>query len=305
MLSTPTARRRAGAYAVLVAVAIALLALSSTGPLLELRRGVGFAMAPLQSALRDGTRQVTSLFAAIGEIERLRVANAELSERVQELEAANRQLEGIRIQNEQLTELLEVRSSLAFDTVAAEVISRRLTEQERVVTLSKGAEAGIREDDIVVAGGGALVGQVIGVGQGFSHVLLLSDSRFRVVGLDESTRSSGLVVGQFDRPLLMQDVPATEEIIVGDTVVTAGIDLGGGIRSPFPGGLVIGTLVDVQRSATDVLQTGLIQPAAPLDRIEYVLVIVNYASGAPTDEPGASPGSSPGVSPLPTLIPAP
>ena len=153
MLTKSAARRRGVTYAVLVAISIVLLALSASEPLLELRRGVGFAMAPLQGALRDTTRQVTSVFAAIGEIERLRVLNEQLSQRAQELELENRQLDSIRRQNEQLAELLEVRSSLAYRTVAAEVISRRLTAQERVMTLSRGADAGIREGDVVLAGG--------------------------------------------------------------------------------------------------------------------------------------------------------
>jgi rod shape-determining protein MreC len=301
MLSSPTARRRGVLYAVLVAATLLLLAFSASEPLLELRRGVGFAMAPIQGALRDGTRQVTSIFAAIGEIERLRVLNAELSQRAQELELENRQLESIRLQNEQLAELLDVRASLSYNTVAAQVISRRVTAGERVVTLGRGSEAGVREGDVVIAGGGALVGQVVAVGTGFSHVHLLSDSRFRVVGLDEETRSTGLVVGQLDRPLSMINIPATEEISVGDSVITAGIDLGGGIRSPFPRGLLIGTVVDVQASPAEVIQSALLLPAAPLERVEYVLVITDYVTGPPVEAPGESP------LPLPveTVVPAP
>jgi cell shape-determining protein MreC len=99
----------------------------------------------------------------------------------------------------------------------------------------------------------------------------------------------------------MINIPATEQIAVGDTVVTAGIDLGGGIRSPFPRGLLIGTVVDVQRSPVEVLQSALVLPAAPLDRLEYVLVIVDYAASQPSIEPGASPEPSPSA----TFIPAP
>ncbi|HVM30078.1 MAG TPA: rod shape-determining protein MreC [Candidatus Limnocylindrales bacterium] len=304
MLSSPSARRRGAIYAVLVAITLLLLAFSASEPLLELRRGVGFAVAPIQGALRDGTRQVTSIFAAIGEIERLRVLNAELSQRAQELELENRQLESIRRQNEQLAELLKVRASLGYNTVAAEVISRRLTTGERVVTLGRGAETGVREGDVVIAGGGALVGQVVAVGTGFSHVHLLNDSRFRVVGLDEETRSTGLVTGQLDRPLAMSNIPATEEISVGDSVITAGIDLGGGIRSPFPRGLLIGTVVDVQRPPAEVVQSALLVPAAPLERLEYVLVITDYTTG-PTLEPGESPGNTPTEAPNRTLVPAP
>ncbi|HEY7600760.1 MAG TPA: rod shape-determining protein MreC [Candidatus Limnocylindrales bacterium] len=293
MLQTRAARRQAVAYALLVALSLLLLAFSASPPLQELRRGVAFAMAPLQGSLRDATRQVGSWFAALGEIERLRLENEDLARRVQELEAQLRQTETIRLQNEQFAALLEVRSALEYDTVAAEVVSRRTTGEERVITIGKGSEAGIRVDDVVIAGGAALVGKVVEVGPGYSHVWLLNDTRFRVVGLDEATRASGTVTGQLERPLAMINIPATEPLAVGETIVTAGIDLGQGIRSPFPRGLLIGRVVDVQSAPADVLQSALIEPAAQLDRLEYVLVIVNY------NDPSGSPN------PSPTLIPAP
>lgn len=293
MFSTPNARRQAFTYVVLLAVTILLLAFSSSAPLLELRRGVGFAMSPFQQALLGSARQVSSFFATITEIEQLRDLNIVLEQRVQELEAENRQLQTVRVENEQLSALLEVRSSLDYETVAAEVISRGSSHLERVISLDRGSEVGISLDDPVVAGGGALVGQVVDVGENYSRVLLISDTRSRVVGLTETSRSTGEVAGQLERPLAMSRVLATEEVGVGETVVTAGIDLGSGIRSPFPRGLLIGTVVDVQSSPDQLFQAALLQPAAPLDRLEYVLVVTDYEGGLPTETPATSPSPAP------------
>jgi rod shape-determining protein MreC len=293
VFSTPAARRQGVIYVVLLAVTILLLAFSSSAPLLELRRGVGFAMSPFQDALLQGGRQVSSFFATITQIEELREMNVALEQRVQELEAENRQLESVRVENEQLSALLEVRSSLDYETVAAEVISRGSSHLERVVSLDRGTEVGISLDDPVVAGGGALVGQVVDVGVNYSRVLLISDTRSRVVGLTDTSRTTGEVAGQLERPLSMSRVLASDELILGETVVTAGIDLGSGIRSPFPRGLLIGTVVDVQRSPDQLFQAALLQPAAPLDRLEYVLVVTDYEGGLPTETPGASPSPAP------------
>jgi rod shape-determining protein MreC len=293
VFSTPAARRQGVIYVVLLAVTILLLAFSSSAPLLELRRGVGFAMSPFQQALLGGARQVSSFFATITEIEQLRDLNVALEQRVQELEAENRQLESVRVENEQLSALLEVRSSLDYETVAAEVISRGSSHLERVVSLDRGTEVGINIDDPVVAGGGALVGQVVDVGVNYSRVLLISDTRSRVVGLTEISRTTGEVAGQLERPLSMSRILASEEVALGETVVTAGIDLGSGIRSPFPRGLLIGTVADVQSSPDQLFQSALLQPAALLDRLEYVLVITDYEGGLPTESPGASPSAAP------------
>lgn len=293
MFSTSAARRQGVIYVVLLVVTILLLAFSSSAPLLELRRGVGFAMSPFQGALLGSARQVSSFFATITEIQGLRDLNVALEQRVQELEAENRQLESVRVENQQLTELLAVRSSLDYETVAAEVISRGSSHLERAISLDRGTEVGISLDDPVVAGGGALVGQVVDVGVNYSRVLLISDTRSRVVGMTETSRATGEVAGQLERPLAMTRVLASEEVSLGETVVTAGIDLGSGIRSPFPRGLLIGTVVDVQSSPDQLFQAALLQPTAPLDRLEYVLVVTDYEGGLPIQTPGLSPSPAP------------
>jgi cell shape-determining protein MreC len=82
----------------------------------------------------------------------------------------------------------------------------------------------------------------------------------------------------------MQNVDSTVPISIGEEVVTAGIQLPGGIRSPYPKGLLIGRVVDVARSPSEIVQTVYLEPAAALDRLEYVLVILDYHGGLPPPE---------------------
>jgi rod shape-determining protein MreC len=285
-------RRQAVLYVVLLAVSLLLLAFSSSAPIAELRRGVGFAMAPIQEGLRGGARTVGSLFATIGEIERLRQQNEDLTRQLNVVQAQNQGLASLRAQNDLLTALLDVRSSLDYQTVAAEVISKRTTNQERAISLDRGADAGIEEGDPVIAGGGALVGQVADVGPNFSHVLLISDQRVNVAGLIESSRAVGLISGQLGQPLAMVNIPAEAMVNPNETVVTAGIELAEGIRSPYPKGLLIGTVASVSRLPDQLFQTALVTPAADLDRLEYVLVITDYQGGLPDISPSPSPAAS-------------
>jgi len=186
-----------------------------------------------------------------------------------------------------------VRSSLDYDSVAAEVISRHITTQEHVISLDRGADVGIEEDDPVIGGGGALVGQVVEVGPNYSRVLLITDERMNVVGLIENSRAVGTVRGRLERPLEMDGIPAEDEVGLGEAVVTAGIELTEDIRSPYPKGLLIGTIADVQRSPDQLFQTALVQPAAQFDRLEYVLVITNYEGGLPPIEASPEPSTVP------------
>lgn len=298
MFKSRSARRQAILYVGLLTVTMLLIAFSGSAPLAELRRGVGFAMAPIQGAMRDVGRTVSSFFATLGEIDRLRQENQALTQRVNELATENRSLASLRAQNQQLTDLLEVRSSLDYESVAAEVISRRMTGQEHVISLDRGADVGIEEDDPVLGGGGALIGQVVEVGASYSRVLLITDTRMKVVGQMEISRGVGTIEGQLERPLQMTGIPADDDVAVGEAVLTAGIELSEGIRSPYPKGLLIGTVADVQRSPDQLFQTALVTPATELDRLEYVLVITDYEGGLPPiDEPSPAPSGEPALPP--------
>src|SRR3954451_18854976 len=284
-------RRQAFLYVALLTITLMLLAFSASPPITELRRGVSFAMAPVQNVLRQTGQGVSSFFATLGEIDRLRQQNQQLTTQVNELLTQNRSLESLRDQNQQLTDILQVRSSLAYESTAAEVISRRITDQEHVISLDRGSNVGIELDDPVVGGGGALIGQVVDVGPNFSRVLLITDPRMNVVGLLESSRAVGTVHGQLNTLLEMDGISANNQVNVNEAVVTAGIELSETIRSPYPKGLLIGTVADVQRSPDQLFQTALVTPAANFETLEYVLVITNYQGGLPplSPEPTTTP----------------
>ncbi len=293
MLTGRSVRRQIVAYVLLLAVSILMLAFSQSAPVTQLRRGVGFAMAPIQETLRGSAQTVGSLFATIGEIERLRQQNEDLARRLNDVEAENQGLTSLRAQNELLTALLNVHSSFDYETVAAEVISKRITDQERGISIDRGIDVGIEVGDPVIGQGGALIGQVVDVGSNFSRVLLISDTRVNVAGLIESSRAVGLLSGKLGQPLEMVNIPAEVTVNINESVVTAGIELAEGIRSPYPKGLLIGTISFVSRSPDQLFQTALVTPVADLDRLEYVLVITNYEGGLPDSSPSPSPAASP------------
>ena len=116
---------------------------------------------------------------------------------------------------------------------------------------------------MAVADGGALAGRVVEVGPDSAKVVLVTDSGSTVIGQLTTNAATGEVVGGLDDGVLvMSQIDASETVTVGDEVVTAGIELGGGIRSPYPKGLLLGQVIDVRRDANDVVQTAYLQPAA-------------------------------------------
>jgi rod shape-determining protein MreC len=323
LLANKTARRRGIAFTVLLAVTLLLMAFSANPLVRDVQSGIGFAFRPIQGALDSVAGGIASVAAAVTEMDRLRVHKAALRAENDRLTNEASLNDEIRRENEQLTALLQLQAGFDHDTVAAEVIARESSEVRRAVTIGKGRNDGIEVGDVVIAAGGALAGRVDAVGSDAASVTLLSDPSSTVIGQLVSTAAVGQVVGQLGGALVMSQIASSENIDLGVEVVTAGIELGQGVRSPYPKGLLIGQVGDVRRDANSVVQTAYLQPAADLDQLEVVLVITDYEGGLPplseqpidcsetgegaaTDDPGTLPeGEQPCLQPTPTPSPTP
>ncbi len=284
LLATRGARRRGVAFLVLLLVSVMLMALSSNPTVREVQSGIGFAFRPIQGAIDGVAAGIASVAGAIGEIDRLRVDNATLKAENDRLAAENARLEEIRRENERLTGLLGFRAGMDFKTTAATVIARESSEFRRMIVLDRGTNDGIAAGDVAVAAGGALVGRVTEAGADSARVVLLTDARSTVIGQLSTNAATGDVVGQLGGVLIMKQIDASVPVTAGDEVVTAGIELGGGVRSAYPKGLLIGQVIDTRRDANDVVQTAFLEPAASIDDLEYVLVITDYEGGLPPIE---------------------
>lgn len=169
-------------------------------------------------------------------------------------------------ENDRLRRLLGMREELAPHSLAASVVTTRLTAQARVLIIDRGSSAGVRADMAVVAWGGA-VGRVVSVEHDFARVRLLSDPGSGAAGVIVRSRASGMVVGRGAEPMEMLYVPKYADVVVGDRVVTAGLD------GVFPRGFGLGrvTLVGEPIGAAKTIR---LEPEIDDRGIEDVLVLL-------------------------------
>ena len=298
--------------------------LARTRVVRDVQSGIGFAFRPIQGALDRSPAASPRSATAIAEIDRLRVDNAALrdGERPADRPRTRAPRRSTR-ENEQLTALLQLRARLRPRDGGGE---RHLAATRRssggVIGLDKGSNDGIRVGDVVIAAG-RRAGRPGHRGRaGRATVVLLTDAASTVIGqlvLDRRDRPGRRPARRRagHEPDRLRPRRSTSAI----EVVTAGIELGEGVRSPYPKGLLIGQVVDVRRDANDVVQTAYLQPAADLDQLEFVLVITDYEGGLPpieeqpvdcTREPTArarcprasSPASRPESTPAPAAVAA-
>jgi len=165
-----------------------------------------------------------------------------------------------------LEKLLELRDLTTLQTTAAEIIGTAPTADFRTVTIDKGTRDGLRPDMAVIAPAG-VVGRIVVPSARSAKVQLLVDRNAAAGAIVERSRAQGVVVGAGGDRLEMEYVSEVYDIVVGDVVVTSGID---GI---YPKGFVIGRIESLERSG-GAYKRIVVKPAVDFNGLEEVLVVV-------------------------------
>jgi rod shape-determining protein MreC len=199
---------------------------------------------------------------------------------LRQVEAENaglkRELDDVKIQLQErraladrakgLQALLDLRDRSNLQTTAAEIIAASASPDFRTVTIDKGTLYALQPDMAVIAPGG-VVGRIVIPTPRSSKVQLLVDRNAAVGALIERSRAQGVAMGSGDARLRLEYVSESADVVVGDLVVTSGID---GI---FPKGFTIGTVDVVEKSGPSYKRIT-IKPAVDFSSLEEVLVVL-------------------------------
>ena len=280
--TSPHRRTRAGLwFAGFTIASLLMLLASSTDAALTLQRVTTRALDPVRQAIGGAGAGVAGLFGAIGEIDRLRGENAELRVALDGAEQRITELTEAARENDELRELLGITEALEMDLLPVRVISRDPSNFAWEAGIDAGRDDGLRVGMPVVAnadGAGALAGTVIDVTADTARVRFIVDTRSSVIALDQRTRALGELRGQAGGQLVMSAVPVTEEVAVGDTIISAGLTFGEE-ASRYPGGLLIGTVQAVEDDPNALTQTAFVRPAFDVAGAERLLVVLDFSQG--------------------------
>jgi rod shape-determining protein MreC len=240
--------------------------------------GVSLLQRGLLSALSPVQRGVGAVVGGVGEAWRGWAFHRETYEANRRLESRVRQLEtelqarSFQAQEAQrLRELLGLRQAVPMDTIAAQVVGRDGVPWFRTLTLDRGEADGITLNAPVMSPTG-VVGRVFAVGPHAARVQVLLDRDGAAGVLVERSRVPGVVSGQVSsqaagaEDLVLKYVPERSDVVVGDVVVTSGME---GI---YPKGLVVGRVRFVGQGS-GLFRDIRVEPSARFDRLEEVLVV--------------------------------
>jgi rod shape-determining protein MreC len=259
-------------FAFLFVVALGLLVARNTAPVQDGSRLLATALVPVERALSGIGSAAASFTESISEIQRLRTDNARLRDDVDRLTLENVRLREQAIAAAQAAKLEAAAKATGLETISATVIARDPSGVLQTVLLGAGSDDGIRVGNIVLSDQG-VVGRVSEVGPGYSKVLLITDPASSVSAIVQGSRATGIVRGQYGDTLVMEWILQTEQVQVGDTVITAGLAVGTELRSLYPKGLVIGRVVGLDRAENSAYKRAIVLPGVDLRRLEQVLVV--------------------------------
>ena len=226
----------------------------------------------VQSLVSKPANYIAGFFENLQDLQNTYEENKELKSRVEKIASLEAEVQALKKENNELRDVLGEKTNLRdYETQPAAVIGRNPDRWHEMIIIDKGKLKGIKKNMAVITANG-LIGKVKSVNQFSSSVQLLS-------AMDPKNRISAVILGKtnvygfvqgFDdkqKLLLIKSIPSGAEVKKGQTVTTSGL---GGV---FPGGLMIGKVVDVKTDQYGLNQTALVKPGADFYDIQNVIVI--------------------------------
>jgi len=230
-----------------------------TGSLINLQTWFSSRFVAVQDFL-TAPRDITSL----------RQRNDELEAEVAELQAQVIQLQQEVGETEILAALVDFSRANPENTYqAAAVIGRDPSPFLHYVIINRGSNDGILRGMPVVTDQG-LVGRVDAVIADAARVQLITDPASKVNVRLQNAETEASLVGSVTGDVTLDLIPQDVLIEAGDLVLTSG--LGGG----YPPDLIVGQVVNIRTRDFDLFQLATVQPVVDFNRLEIVLIIVNF-----------------------------
>lgn len=231
---------------------------------------VGNIITPVQNVFNSGVNKVEENISFIANLKNLKTENEELKE---EVESLKKEVLDLNISRTELEELKNLKYALNYiedtdkqNTISASLIGKEPGNWFNIFTINAGENAGIRKDNIVLNSDG-LIGRIYEVGDNWSKVISIIDSNSSVsFEIMRDSSLQGIVTGSINNEITGYLFDPLADIIVGDKIITSGLGI-------YPEGIVVGEVIEVDKSEDNLLKTIKVEPSVDFKRITKVLVI--------------------------------
>lgn len=190
---------------------------------------------------------------------RLRQALVETTLRVTEMEEVKRE-------NLRLRSVLGFEPPPGYSLLPARVISVSGESRPVSAVINRGSEDSVFVDQALINQEG-LIGRVFSVTPKYATIQLLTDPGSRVAVRIARSREMGIVKYIPSEGLILDNFPIQGQIAEGDQILSSGL---GGV---YPAGLVVGTVVSVERPDGELFCRVKLEAAANITSLENLFIL--------------------------------
>jgi len=239
------------------------------------------AVTPLQLMANWPSRATSAVTDMVRTRTELEEENAELREQLLMQQYQLQKLEHLMAENQRLNELLKSSAVVDEEVMRAQLIGESPDPYVKRILINKGERDGVMIGQPVLDASG-LMGQVVEVSALSSWVLLITDPQHSTPVQINRNGVRAIASGTRDtlHQLTLNNIPNTEDVKVGDILVTSGI--GGRFPPGYPVGVVSSVTQDPAKPFADVVVT----PTAQINRSRNLLVVFAQDGAAAVDTHG-------------------
>ncbi len=235
----------------------------------------------VQSPVTTVTSAANGYFQSIYQLRTAQTDNDVLKEKIQALEIELQDSKTMTAENERLKSLIQLKDETKYKVLMAKIVGRDPSTWFDSSIVNRGNLDGIKLNMPVVTNEG-LAGRVIAVSPITSQFVLITDDKSAaaaIVGQLGVSNALGVVRGMNDKDqLVMNYVPGSTPIEVGETVYTTGLD---GI---YPPGLKIGEVTEVRTGSATVPHVIYIKTSAKISSMQEVAILLYQQTERPKYE---------------------
>jgi rod shape-determining protein MreC len=220
--------------------------------------------SPVGIVISSTGQNIRGFFANITHIGTLQKENNDLNQQLDESLAMIARLSESKKENDALKAALGFKQTGALDLIPADVAYFDPSLRDGITVRVDNTDGiGIGK---VVLSQGYLIGRVAKIEGNNIRILLITDSKSSLPVTLQSKAVTGIAKGKIGNGLILEQVPQSDNVTVGDTVITSG--LGGDL----PKGLIIGKVDDIQKVSGSIFQSIVLRPALDFAHIERVMI---------------------------------
>lgn len=217
------------------------------------------------ASFSTGVRGTTAMYLDLIGVKK---QNQDLKMQLAELNAKLGANTELKLENERLGQLLGFKQASKMNLLAARVIGRDLMPDHNTITVDRGLNHGVQKNMAALTIGG-VIGYTFRVENDSSQILLITDSYAVIDAIVQRSRARGLVEGVRKGNCRLKYLKRSDDIKVGDLVVTSGL------FNMFPKGFPIGTVTSIDKSRYGMSQEVEIKPAVEAMNLEEIFLVLN------------------------------